>query len=123
VAAHRRCWDVGVHVEHKKLDNPPRGPMLEGTMNATSAQPVPEDRDRLSWREICERFPDEWVVLVDTDWVNDTDFDFGGAKVVGHHKRRKDASADVKAAFAHHHEVGCFWTGKIRGPVPRLVLP
>ena len=91
-------------------------------MNATNAQ-VTETSERLSWSEICKRFPDEWVVLVDTDWANDTDFEFGGATVIGHHKRRKDASPDVKAAFVDHVEVGCFWTGKIRGPVPRLVLP
>lgn len=79
--------------------------------------------DRLTWDEIAKRFPDEWVVLVDTDWANDRDFEFGTALVVAHHKRRKDASPDVKAAFRHHDEVGCFWTGEIRGPVPRFSIP
>jgi hypothetical protein len=79
--------------------------------------------DRLTWDEICKRFPDEWVVLVDTDWVNDRDFEFGTALVVAHHKRRKDASPDVKIAFQTQDEVGCFWTGEIRGPTPRFFVP
>jgi hypothetical protein len=76
----------------------------------------------LTWKEICERYPDEWVVLVDTDWVNDTDFDFRSTIVFAHHKRRKDASPDVKAAFERYDSVGTFWTGKIRGPIPRIFL-
>jgi len=78
--------------------------------------------EQLTWDEICERFPDEWVVLVDTSWVNEQDFEFGTARVVAHHKRRKDASPAVKAAFQNHDEVGCFWTGAIHGASPRLSL-
>jgi hypothetical protein len=79
--------------------------------------------ERLTWDEICKRFPDEWVVLVDTSWENDIDFDFGTAVVLAHHKIRKAASPDVKAAFGSHDEVGCFWTGEVRAPVPRFVVP
>ena len=79
--------------------------------------------DRLTWKQICERYPDEWVVLVDTEWVNDTDSDFGTTIVWAHHKRRKDASPDVKAAFERYESVGTFWTGKIRGPIPRFFIP
>jgi len=50
------------------------------------------------------------VVLVDIDWVNDTDFEFGAGAVIARHKRRKDASPDVKVARARNVEVGCFWT-------------
>jgi len=77
---------------------------------------------RLTWDEIRKRFPDEWVVLVDADWVNDTDFEFGSAEVIAHHKHRRDASPDVKAARAQDRDVGCFWTGAIRGTLPRLFL-
>jgi hypothetical protein len=75
----------------------------------------------LSWKQICERFPDEWVVLVDTQWVNDSDLEFGTAVVLGHFKSRKEASPHIKAAFEHHHEVGSFWTGEISNPLPRFV--
>jgi hypothetical protein len=86
-------------------------------------QAMDEQLKRLTWREICERFPDEWVVVVDADWQNENDFDFGTAVVVGHHRSRKDASPSVRSAFRSHAEVGCFWTGRIRGPVPRFLAP
>ena len=44
----------------------------------------------LTWKQICERYPDEWVVLVEVDWVNDTDFEFRSARVAGHGKTRKE---------------------------------
>jgi hypothetical protein len=78
--------------------------------------------DRLTWSEICDRFPDRWVVLADADWVNDTDFAFRSAEVIASHHRRSDASPDVKAVLARGRRVGCFWTGEIRGPVPRFIL-
>ena len=31
---------------------------------------------RLSWSEVCAAFPDEWVVLVDADWIDDHNFEF-----------------------------------------------
>jgi hypothetical protein len=77
--------------------------------------------ERLTWRDIRARFPDEWVVLVDVDWANDTDFEFGHARVLAHFKSRKEASPFIKAAFQRYTEVGSFWTGEIRGPVPRFV--
>jgi len=79
------------------------------------------DSARLTWDEICERFPDEWVVLSDADWMNETDFEFGSAEVIGHHKHRKDASPTMKAALERDQEVGCFWTGPIRGTLPRFI--
>ena len=78
--------------------------------------------ERLTRKQICERYPDEWVVLVETDWVNDTDFDFGTAAVLGHFKSRKQASPHIKRAFERYNEVGSFWTGKIRGPIPRFIM-
>lgn len=103
----------------RKLDS--RSP--PGRMDVVMQTEVSAVFERLTWDEICRRFPDEWVVLVETDWVNDTDFTFGTAVVVAHHKRRKQASPDIKAAFLCHDEVGCFWTGEISGPVPRFGIP
>jgi hypothetical protein len=92
-------------------------------MSTNTAHAATDDPERLTWEEICKRFPDEWVVLTDIDWVNDTDFEFGTAAVIARHKRRRDASPDVKAARARNVEVGCFWTGEIRGPIPRFIMP
>lgn len=80
-----------------------------------------EASEPLTWNEIRARFPDEWVVLVDIDWENDTDFAFGRARVLGHFKSRKHASPFIKAAFQCYTEVGSFWTGEMRRPVPRFV--
>lgn len=98
--------------------------MLHGwrlmAMQANEARAVIGDSERLTWGEICKRYPDEWVVFVDADWADETDFEFSSAAVIAHHKRRKDASPDVKAARAQGREVGCFWTGELRGPIRSL---
>lgn len=39
-------------------------------------QPHPFLSEPLTWEQICERYPDEWVCLVEIDEINDTDFDF-----------------------------------------------
>lgn len=90
-------------------------------MRANETRAIVGNGERLTWSKICERYPDEWVVLAEVDWMNETDFEFGSAEVIAHHKRRKDASPDVKAARAQEREVGCFWTGELRGPLPRFV--
>jgi hypothetical protein len=74
--------------------------------------------ERLTWDEICARYVDEWVVLVDTDWVNDTDFDFRATTVFGHAKTRKESVAVVKEASLTHKGIGCFFTGPLFGPDP-----
>lgn len=42
----------------------------------------------LTWEQICDRYPNEWVCLVEIDEINDTDFEFRTARVVGHGKTR-----------------------------------
>ena len=73
------------------------------------------ESERLTWDEICRRHIDQWVVLVDIDWINDTDFEFGAATVIACAPRRKDASPIVKQAHETHQEVGCFYTGPLFG--------
>lgn len=77
---------------------------------------------RLSWNQICTQFPDEWVVLVDADWTDDHNFSFGTALVFSHRKQRRDATADLGRACAGSQNVGCFFTGRIRGPRPRFAV-
>jgi hypothetical protein len=78
--------------------------------------------ERLTWVEICSRYPDEWVVVVDARWVDDSDLELHSAEVIAHHARRKEASPAVKEARSRGAEAGCFWTGELRGPVPRFLL-
>lgn len=81
------------------------------------------EAERMSWEEICRRYPDEWVVFVDADWANDGDFEFGTAIVFGHWQRRKEAHSDMGVALREFENVGVFFTGPIRGPIPRFVIP
>src|SRR5512140_3938413 len=53
--------------------------------------------------------PDEWVVLVDADWVDDHNFEFGSATVFTHRKHRREATADLGAACSEFQNVGCFF--------------
>jgi hypothetical protein len=80
-------------------------------------------RERVTWTQMCERFPDEWVVIADAIREHETDHEFETAVVLGHFKRRKDASPHIKLAFEEYAQIGCYWTGRIRGPVPRYILP
>ena len=43
----------------------------------------------LTWAEIRERYPDQWVCLVKVDHINDRDFEFRTARVVGRGKTRR----------------------------------
>ncbi len=74
-----------------------------------------------TWQAICERYPDQWVVLVDTDWVDNHNFDF--RSVVGHDVRRAAALAEAQCVTSRYQGFGCFFTGPKRGPLPRLSLP
>jgi hypothetical protein len=90
--------------------------------NAAEALPiVPTCAERLTWDETCHRYPDRWVVVAKIDRVNDTDFDFQGADVIAAFERRRDASPTVKALLARDHVAACYWTGEIRGPIPRFL--
>jgi len=81
-----------------------------------------EAAPRITWKEMCDRFPERWVVIADASRTNASDFEFETGVVLGHFKRRKDALPQIKASFAHHGEIGCYWTGKVRGPIPRFTL-
>jgi hypothetical protein len=64
----------------------------------------------LTWEQICDRYPNEWVCLVEIDKINDRDFDFRTARVVGHGKTRK-ASYDQAAPFnEQYRSMGHYFT-------------
>lgn len=92
-------------------------------METNQVPAVDRDCERLTWAEICERFPDEWVVITGADWENDTDFAFGTALVLGHYKSRKEASPHIKLAFTRYSEIGSFWTGSVRGRSLGFTVP
>jgi hypothetical protein len=75
----------------------------------------------LTWSEICARYPDEWVVLVEVDWVNDTDLDFRSARVADHGKTRKEPLVQARPLQSRYPSMAHLFTGPIRAPsLPRL---
>ena len=73
----------------------------------------------MTWREICERFPDQWVALVALDWVDDRDEPFRTALVAGHGSHR-EALSQARPLLKLFDRLGPFFTGPTRLTVPEL---
>jgi len=73
----------------------------------------------MSWSEIRERFPDQWIALVALDWADERDQPFYTALVAGHGSRREalDQAKPLLKLFA---QLGVFFTGD---PVPAAPAP
>jgi len=76
----------------------------------------------LTWTQICDQHPNEWVALVEIDWVNETDFDFRSARVVGHGTRRQQYE-QARAWSSRYTSMGHFYTGRVRAPMTPLLFP
>jgi hypothetical protein len=87
-----------------------------GTMEPAISNP-------LSWSEICARYPDEWVALVEIDWVNENDVDFRSARVVGHAQTRQESLDQTRPHRARYGEIGHFFTGSIQALLRSLSVP
>jgi hypothetical protein len=83
-------------------------------MNADEAV-APSISEPLTWAEICERYPDQQVCLVEIDRVHPRGFDFRTARVAGHGKTRRDAFEQVRSWGGHYDEVGRYFTGRTNG--------
>ena len=79
--------------------------------------------ERLTWDEVRRRYPEQWVTLVDIDWVNETDFEFRSAIAVGHAPHPRDAIAQARAAIDRYPGFGCYFTGRIRAPLRGFLAP
>jgi hypothetical protein len=79
--------------------------------------------DPLTWPEICARYPDEWVALVEIDWLNENDLEFRSARVAGHGRTRKAPLDQARPLRARYDEIGHFFTGPIRAPLRSFLLP
>jgi hypothetical protein len=77
------------------------------------------DVERLTWKEICERYPDEWVVLVDTDWQDLDNFEFDRAVVLCHAKGRSEIYRHAKPLLTEVMDAGIFFTGRVSAPAAR----
>ena len=74
----------------------------------------------MTWSEVCERFPDQWIALVALDWADDRDEPFRTALVAGCGSRR-EALAHARPLRKLFAPLGPFFTG--RAPAAPTALP
>jgi hypothetical protein len=70
--------------------------------------------ERLTWPQIRERYPDQWVVLVESDWDAQRGT-YDTARALGCGASRAEAIAHAGPALAAYNGYGCRFTGTIRG--------
>ena len=73
--------------------------------------------ERFTWDEIRSRYPDEWVVLVDIDWIEE-DGEFRTAVVLGHGRDRRASLREASPVPRGYCEFAHEFTGAIRIPTP-----
>jgi hypothetical protein len=73
----------------------------------------------MTWSEICDRFPEQWIALVALDWVDDRDQPYRTALVAGHGSRR-EALAQAKPLHKLFSQMGPFFTGQAPIEIPAL---
>ena len=74
--------------------------------------------ERLSWDEICARYPGEWVCLVEADWIDEDHIEFGTAVVAGHGPNRRDPLDQTRHLLSRYNEMVHEFTGPIRPARP-----
>ena len=75
-----------------------------------------EISDTLTWAQICERHPDEWVCLVEIEHTRPNDAKIVSARVVGHGKTKRDPVEQAKSWWTRYSTIGHFYTGTLRAP-------
>ncbi len=81
-------------------------------------EPAPWLSDPLTWSQICERYPEQWVCLVEIDDHSDTDVGFRTARVATYGKDPRTPLADTGALRARYDELAHLFTGR-----PRALRP
>jgi hypothetical protein len=108
------------------------------TTNEVAPMTTPE---RLTWDEICRRYPDEWVVVTEIQPVDEMDemietdetaelygvccvpIEDCTSVVIAHGTNRKSLSPEIKALQPHHPDLGSFFTGRLIPPAYELLVP
>ena len=76
--------------------------------------------ERLTWPQLRERYPDQWVVLVDHDWHEHDLTRYNTAQVLARGVSRGEAVANAEPALGAYQSYGCRYTGTIRSPMFQL---
>ncbi|HWO19338.1 MAG TPA: hypothetical protein VNO30_11200 [Kofleriaceae bacterium] len=81
-----------------------------------------EISELLTWAEICARHPDEWVCLVEMDFIHSNGPEVRTARVIGHGKTRGAPVEQARPWRDHYDVIGHFYTGRITVRQPRPVV-
>jgi hypothetical protein len=87
----------------------------------TAAHLGPTISEPLTWKQICERYPDQWVCLVEIDWAHPGDFDFRTARVVGHGSTRGEPLRQARPWRSRYKTIGHYFAERSE-PVIEPVL-
>jgi len=85
---------------------------------------APAISEPLTWAEICARYPDEWVCLVEIEHEVPNGVAIRSARVVGHGKTRRAPFDQVDAGWEQYKLIGHYFTGRITtsSPRPQVIL-
>ena len=76
----------------------------------------------LTWEQICERYPDQWVVLVEIDWRDiDHNTGFRSARVAGAGKTRRAPLEQSRPLRQGYRSFGHYYTGQITRSIAHLL--
>ena len=81
---------------------------------------VAEISEPLTRPEICTRYPNEWVVIAEMDYVHPDGFEFRTARVVGYGPTPSEAFTRARPWRDRYEAIGHYYTGKIQPPFPHL---
>jgi hypothetical protein len=84
---------------------------------ATRLEPV--ETEPLTWGEICRRYPDQYVCLIDIATPARGNPEIVSARVVGHGETRSDAFAPIRDRGAQYPRFGVRFTGESTLPLIR----
>jgi hypothetical protein len=77
----------------------------------------------MTWEEICARYPDQRVCVVEMDYPDPGAFRFRTARVVGVGTTPLEAWERATPWHDHYELFGHYFTGQIKiGPLPRIVM-
>jgi hypothetical protein len=88
----------------------------------TAANIAPQISEPLTWEEICAKYPDQWVCLVEIDEIEEQNFEFRTARVIGHGKTPREPLDQARPLFDRYEEIGHYFTGRITAPIPRFFV-
>ncbi len=79
---------------------------------------------RLSWQEIKDRYPDQWVVLVEMVWDDEETLSaLRSAVVAAHSPNRREPLEQAAPLRPRYPCMGHFYTGRIRSSFRRPPSP